>query len=197
MASKDYVNQKPRKRKPKVNAKQQRKVSLIRIVSTFIILISFIAVLFWLSQQPVSEQETEQEAQEQTQSESSQSEGQSEETPPEVKVTINNDPLPELPKEEWEFIKTLPGYEVEVDVEAITSDKLFLMQCGSFRQYAQADEMKATMALAGLEPQIRGSQNGWYRVVLGPYESRRDAQKDRHKLERVRVHGCEIWLWNL
>jgi cell division protein FtsN len=111
--------------------------------------------------------------------------------------SINDEPLPELPQEEWEFIKILPGYEVEVDVEAITSDKLFLMQCGSFRQFEQADSMKATMALAGLEPQIRGSNNGWYRVILGPYDSRRDAEKDRHKLQGVNIHSCKIWLWNL
>ena len=42
------------------------------------------------------------------------------------------DPLPDAPEEEWEFIKTLPEYSVEVDVEEReASEKRYLMQCGS------------------------------------------------------------------
>ena len=189
MATRDYVNRKPKPRKTKKNQQQQRKVSLIRITMTFVILIGFVAGLYWLSLQPLG-QDTVTDVPEQS-SHSTQSQDDDSEQ------TINDDPLPELPKEEWEFIKMLPGYEVEVDVEAIKSDTLFLMQCGSFRQFEQADTMKATMAMAGLEPQIRGSKNGWYRVILGPYDTRRDAEKDRHKLERVNIHSCQIWLWNL
>jgi cell division protein FtsN len=107
------------------------------------------------------------------------------------------DPLPELPKEEWAFIKSLPGYEVEVEAEVATSDKRYLMQCGSFKIYDQADSMRATMAFVGLEPQIRGSKSGWYRVILGPYDSKRDAERDRHILQRKNINSCEIWFWNL
>ena len=115
-----------------------------------------------------------------------------------VKPNIDEvDPLPELPEEEWEFIKSLPGYEVEVDAKAATSDKLYLMQCGSFKIFEQADSMRATMAFVGLEPQIRGTKSGWYRVILGPYESKRDAERDRHVLQRQKINTCEIWLWNL
>jgi cell division protein FtsN len=188
MATRDYVNRQPKPRKPKKNQQQQRKVSIIRITMTFLVLFGFIAGLYWLSQQPlgqgIADEPNETSVPKQSLAESS-------------VQSINDEPLPELPQEEWEFIKILPGYEVEVDVEAITSDKLFLMQCGSFRQFEQADSMKATMALAGLEPQIRGSNNGWYRVILGPYDSRRDAEKDRHKLQGVNIHSCKIWLWNL
>ena len=107
------------------------------------------------------------------------------------------DPLPELPKEEWAFIKSLPGYEVEVEAEVATSDKRYLMQCGSFKIYDQADSMRATMAFVGLEPQIRGSKSGWYRVILGPYDSKRDAERDRHVLQRENINSCQIWFWNL
>ena len=107
------------------------------------------------------------------------------------------DPLPELPKEEWAFIKSLPGYEVEVEAEVATSDKRYLMQCGSFKIYDQADSMRATMAFVGLEPQIRGSKSGWYRVILGPYDSKRDAERDRHILQPENINSCEIWFWNL
>ncbi len=32
-------------------------------------------------------------------------------------VAPTEETLPELPEEEWEYIKTLPGYEVEVEVK--------------------------------------------------------------------------------
>ncbi|WP_026376465.1 SPOR domain-containing protein [Aestuariibacter salexigens] len=118
-----------------------------------------------------------------------------------VSETQEEDALPELPKEEWEFIKTLPGYEVEVDVpEHQQSDKRYLMQCGSFRSDEQASEMRARIAMQGLESQIRPSEgdNGrWYRVILGPYESKRDAERDKHALRRISITTCQIWYWNL
>ena len=109
--------------------------------------------------------------------------------------------LPELPEEEWEYIKTLPGYEVEVEVkEQEKSDKRYLMQCASFRTRAQAEEMKAKIAFQGLEALIRhstGSNGDWFRVILGPYESKRDAEKAKHSLRKVNIATCQIWYWNL
>ena len=111
------------------------------------------------------------------------------------------DPLPDAPEEEWEFIKTLPEYSVEVDVEEReASEKRYLMQCGSFRKQGQAEELKARIAFQGLEAQVRasdGSSGRWYRVIIGPYESKRLAEKQRHTLQRAKINGCQIWLWNL
>jgi len=109
--------------------------------------------------------------------------------------------LPDIPKEEWEFIKTLPQYSVEVDVkDREASDKRYLMQCGSFRKQGQAEELKAKIAFQGFEAQVRpsnGSSGRWYRVILGPYESKRLAETHRHTIERGGINGCKIWNWNL
>ncbi|RDV24181.1 cell division protein FtsN [Alteromonas aestuariivivens] len=109
--------------------------------------------------------------------------------------------LPELPEEEWEYIKTLPGYEVEVEVEELEqSDKRYLLQCASFRTRAQADEMKAKIAFQGLEAQIRlssGTSGDWFRVILGPFDSKRDAERAKHTLRKVNISDCQIWYWNL
>lgn len=116
-------------------------------------------------------------------------------------VAPTEEALPELPEEEWEYIKTLPGYEVEVDVQAPEkSDKRYLMQCASFRTRAQAEEMKAKIAFQGLEALIRqssGSNGEWFRVILGPFESKRDAEKAKHSLRKVNIATCQIWYWNL
>ncbi|MEG3767401.1 SPOR domain-containing protein [Alteromonas sp. 14N.309.X.WAT.G.H12] len=109
--------------------------------------------------------------------------------------------LPELPQEEWEYIKTLPGYEVEVEVaEQKKSDKLYLLQCGSFRTRSQAEEMKAKIAFQGLEAQVRastGSNGEWFRVIMGPLQSKRDAERARHSLRKVNITTCMILYWNL
>ncbi|BDX08656.1 SPOR domain-containing protein [Planctobacterium marinum] len=110
------------------------------------------------------------------------------------------DELPEAPKEEWEFMTTLtdPDYEVEVDLpeETHTSTQEYILQCGSFRKQEQAESMRARIAFQGIESNIKESngQNGrWYRVVMGPYERKRMAEKDRHTLQRAGFTTCRIW----
>lgn len=116
-------------------------------------------------------------------------------------VVQDEEGLPELPEEDWQYIKSLPGYEVEVDVEAHPgSGRRYLMQCASFRTRAQAEEMKAKIAFQGLEAQIRRSSGGngdWFKVILGPFETKRDAERARHTLRRSNITTCQIWFWNL
>lgn len=125
------------------------------------------------------------------------------ETTPEVIQTEQQqqkDPIPELPKDEYSYPDVLKNLEVEVDVPEREVGPPRLMQCGSFRSETDAQTLRARIALAGLEAQVRRSEgrNGvWYRVILGPYETRRDAERDRHKLQRAQIHYCEIWNWNL
>ncbi|MFT5838082.1 MAG: cell division protein FtsN [Flavobacteriales bacterium] len=111
------------------------------------------------------------------------------------------DTLPDIPEEEWEFIKILP--ETTVEIEKKEQDQTIvrrLMQCGSFRKNAQAEELRAKIAFQGLEAQVKSSKGTsglWYRVILGPYDSKRVAEKDRHTLQRAQIIGCKIWNWNL
>ncbi|WP_293763942.1 SPOR domain-containing protein [uncultured Paraglaciecola sp.] len=111
------------------------------------------------------------------------------------------DTLPEIPQEEWEFIRSLPEYTVEI-VQKKQDQPIVrrLMQCGSFRKDSQAQQLKANIAFQGLEAQVRsskGTSGVWYRVILGPYESKREAEQDRHTLQRAKINGCKIWNWNL
>ena len=74
----------------------------------------------------------------------------------------------------------------------------FQMQCGSFRQEQQAESMKAQIAFAGFPSTVRrteGENGVWFRVVLGPYESRRQATSDRNRLRQQGINTCQIWNW--
>lgn len=108
------------------------------------------------------------------------------------------EPIPEKPEERWQYIEELENLEVEVDVPERELGPPKLMQCGSFRKRADAERLKAAIAMQGLESEIYPSNGGtWYRVVLGPYETKRAAEADRHTLQRAGIHGCQIWNWNL
>ncbi|MCG7562179.1 MULTISPECIES: SPOR domain-containing protein [Pseudoalteromonas] len=97
-----------------------------------------------------------------------------------------------------DFIKDIKDHEVKVEVKKIESQGPYQMQCGSFRTYEQAEQMKAKMAFAGLIAEIRrteGSNGVWYRVRLGPYDTKRGAESDKNKLERINIVSCGIWKW--
>jgi len=105
----------------------------------------------------------------------------------------------DAPREEWQYMKELPQKRVEVEVPEIKQEtRPYLMQCGSFRSRSQAEELKAMIAFQGLSSQVRESngKNGtWFRVILGPYERKRLAEKDRHLLARGKIRSCQIWFW--
>lgn len=110
------------------------------------------------------------------------------------------EPLPEIPAERWQYIEELQTRQVEVEVPEAAEARRRLMQCGSFRNVNDADALRARIAMAGFESQVReshGSNGRWYRVILGPFENLRAAQRTSNQLQRAGIHGCQIWLWNL
>jgi cell division protein FtsN len=111
------------------------------------------------------------------------------------------DELPQAPQERWRYIEELENREVEVIVPERAESRRRLMQCGSFRRERDAEELRARIAMQGMESQIRRShseQHGtWFRVILGPFENLRAAQAANNQLRQGGVHGCQIWLWNL
>ena len=66
------------------------------------------------------------------------------------------DLLPEKSAERWRYIEELESKEVEVDVPEREVGPPKLMQCGSFRQQADAERLRAQIAMAGLEYQVFG-----------------------------------------
>lgn len=116
---------------------------------------------------------------------------------PQVQRPIVN-PIDQKPVEKWTYIEQLENKEVVVHVpEAKESTRPYLVQCGSFRSAAQAEQLKAKIAFQGLEAEVR-HKNGssWHRVILGPYDSKRLAEQHRHKLIKAKaVSDCAIWFW--
>lgn len=118
---------------------------------------------------------------------------------PKPQAKAESKPLPPKPKEQWTYIEELENKEVKVEVpEAPTNTRPYQMQCASFRSLQQAEALKVRIAFQGLESEIRatqGSNGTWYKVVLGPYSTKRAAEKDRHLLQRDNINTCKIWFW--
>ncbi len=116
---------------------------------------------------------------------------------PDTPSKTDKDSLPPPPEEEWHYVETLKNKEVQVEVPAKAQTvRQYQMQCGSFRSRNQAESMRAKIAFQGLESHIRHKAgSAWYRVVLGPYQGKRPAERDKHKLERAKIISCQIWLW--
>lgn len=98
----------------------------------------------------------------------------------------------------FDFYTLLPEMEIEVS-DAHVSEALkapakkreagpYILQVGSFRQIEEADNLKARLALLGIEAQIQTvvirDRDIWYRVRVGPYDSLRDLAQARTRLQR-------------
>ena len=99
---------------------------------------------------------------------------------------------------DFDFIEGLKDQKVEAGKYEVNNKGPYLMQCGSFKQLHQAEELKANIAFSGIPSKVRqtkGSNGTWFKVVLGPYERKRLAENDKHKLARNKINHCQIWLW--
>ncbi len=94
------------------------------------------------------------------------------------------------PKPRFDFYTLLPEQTMEVDVEpAETAVKRnskptesYLLQAGAFKQKADAEARRAQLLMLNLDPRIEetDSANGrWFRVYLGPFQSRSKLNKAR------------------
>ncbi|MBF9001828.1 SPOR domain-containing protein [Vibrio nitrifigilis] len=116
-----------------------------------------------------------------------------------VKQKSSNDDLPPPPTEKWDYVDTLPSREIEVVPKELKVSKIpYIMQCGAFKTMHQAEERKARIAFVGLTSKIRKTEgSSWFRIVLGPYKFKREAEKDKHKLQRSKIEPCLIMKDNL
>ncbi len=181
MKNKDYVSQPKKKRPVKTKEAQQehRPFPIVKFTIVIALIAGFAYFLFFLQQQDEPAVETD------TAKRSTSKKTERKIPPP-----------PE--NEEWGFIEELKNKEVVVDAEELEDKGPFKMQCASLRSEEQANSLKAKIAFAGYESQViqsNGSNGIWYKVVLGPFEKKREAEMTRRVLRNNNINYCEIWLW--
>lgn len=98
----------------------------------------------------------------------------------------------EPPKPRFDFYTMLPEQTIEIEQPqrqpnrnaptTAASQAYYLLQAGSFRQREDADRRRAELLLLGLEPTVEeatGENGRWFRVYLGPFQSRSKMSKAR------------------
>lgn len=179
MANRDYVKRGQGTRKSPPRKKAAKKKPWKSGLLAILLLAGFGYALYILSNDPEPVETTK----------------PAESTQPAKTTTKKEQPLPPPPEEKWDYVKTLPNKEIEVTAkEQVVSAIPYIMQCGAFKTLSQAEERKVNIAFQGISSKIRKKENSsWYRVVLGPYKLKRDAEKDKHKLQRAKIEPCAIW----
>lgn len=84
---------------------------------------------------------------------------------------------------------------VKVEITEMAQKGPYVMQCGSYKSREQAETLKAKIAFTGIISFIK-HQGSWFKVRLGPYETKRKAESDKNLLKRQKIIGCNIWFWN-
>lgn len=119
--------------------------------------------------------------------------------PPSAPAAKNSEPKTRL-----DFYTILPGKEEVVPDKDVsraapssgTSRVVYYLQAGAFQNASDADNLKARLALAGLEAQIQTATlpdgSVWHRVRMGPYSSAQGLDKARASLNENKIDNAVI-----
>ena len=118
-------------------------------------------------------------------------------------------PKPEEKQEpKFNFYTILPELEVLIPEEEIRppenektptskSSKRYILQAGSFRNRQDAEELKATVALLGLQASINPvsiDNEKWHRVRIGPVDNRKELNRNLNLLQRNNINAMAMEL---
>jgi len=118
-------------------------------------------------------------------------------------------------KSRFDFYKLLPKLSVDVDKEdsrhsQTKSDKTpsatnqtepasafsYILQAGSFKDFQEADRLKARLALIGVQANIEkvtlNQSEVWHRVRIGPIASEREMNKIRSRLRSENIEPIAL-----
>ena len=97
-------------------------------------------------------------------------------------------------KPDYDFYSVLPEMEVVIPKEELeqqaardSKEYTYILQVASFKNQADAEELKARIAFSGQiaylqSIDVNGTQ--WHRVRVGPFDSSREADKQKRQLEQ-------------
>ena len=124
-----------------------------------------------------------------------------------------NTPTPESSQNDthYDFYDVLPKFEVVVPNQkkdnkkpgdpagAIDTPGSYVLQVGSYRNFADADRVRAQLALQGMESGIQKvsvDADTWHRVRIGPINDLNKLEDTRRKLREARIDALVIRLSN-
>jgi cell division protein FtsN len=123
-------------------------------------------------------------------------------------ATVSKTESPNRQEPKFNFYTILPELEVLIPEEEIRppenkdtpgngASKRYILQAGSFRNRQDAEKLKATVALLGLEASINEvsiNREKWHRVRIGPMNSRRELNHNLNLLHRNNINAMAMEL---
>jgi cell division protein FtsN len=108
-------------------------------------------------------------------------------------------PAPEVPQ--FDFYTILPEKEVVVPDHEIDTrsreervgqarETKYILQAGSYKSFQEADQLRAKLALKGIESRIEKAKVGnvtWHRVKMGPFTRMSSASIIRSRLRKIGI----------
>ena len=115
-------------------------------------------------------------------------------------------PASQDPQTQFDFYEMLPKYEVVIPEKDGTSPRTsaggavrkpgaYVLQAGSFRNLADADRVRALIALQGVESKIQKvtiDTDTWHRVRIGPITDLQKLEDTRSKLRQAQIEALVI-----
>jgi cell division protein FtsN len=114
-------------------------------------------------------------------------------------------PAPQSAEPQLDFYDILPKYQVVVPEKdgnvrpnaaaKVERPGVYIVQAGSYRNYADADHIRALLALQGVESTIQKvtvDNDTWHRVRIGPIAKLTDLEETRRKLREAQVDALVI-----
>ncbi len=110
------------------------------------------------------------------------------------------------PASSYDFYKILPSFEVVVpgntreakpDVRPApeTRPGTYLIQAGSYKRFADADRIRAQLALQGIESTVQKvsvDKDTWHRIRIGPVSNLQQLNHIRDVLRAAHIHALVI-----
>lgn len=107
---------------------------------------------------------------------------------------------------QFDFYEMLPKFEVVVPEQdgkaaptaggkAVEKPGAYILQAGSFRNHADADRVRALIAMQGVESKIQKvtiDKDTWHRVRVGPIANLQKLEETRSKLRQAQIDALVI-----
>ncbi len=108
---------------------------------------------------------------------------------------------------QFEFYEMLPKFEVVIPEQdgaagpaapgagPVQKPGAYILQAGSFRNHADADRVRALIAMQGVESKIQKvtiDRDTWHRVRVGPITNLKQLEDARSKLRNARIEALVI-----
>ena len=108
---------------------------------------------------------------------------------------------------QYDYYEMLPKFEVVIPEEdgrvagsttapsSVQKPGAYILQAGSFRNHADADRVRALIAMQGVESKIQKvtiDKDTWHRVRVGPITNLQTLEDTRSKLRQARIDALVI-----